>query len=99
MERKRMAINEVLTRVDGPEWSRGFNNLVKSDIPSWFRTMKWWAQFLWVFFMTNVIISFTFIGGEFEEVFSDFNLDSDSNISNFSKNMYLNHVKRIIHYF
>ena len=66
MERKIMAINEILTRVDGPEWSRGFNNLVKSDIPSWFRTMKWWAQFIWVFFMTNVIISFTFIGGEFD---------------------------------
>lgn len=61
-----MAINEVLTRVNEPDWRRGFSNLVKSDVPSWFRTMKWWAQFLWVFFMTNVIISFTFIGGEFE---------------------------------
>ncbi|UYP45239.1 hypothetical protein NEF87_001524 [Candidatus Lokiarchaeum ossiferum] len=61
-----MATNEVLTRVNDPEWLRGFDNLVKSDIPSWFRTMKWWAQFLWVFFMTNVIISFTFIGGEFD---------------------------------
>lgn len=59
-----MAINETLTRIKEPEWRRGFNNLVISDIPSWFRTMKWWAQFLWIFFMTNVILSFNFIDGD-----------------------------------
>ena len=64
MEEKKMAINETLTRIKEPEWRRGFHNLVVSDIPSWFRTMKWWAQFLWIFFMTNVILSFNFIDGD-----------------------------------
>ena len=59
-----MAINKALTQIKEPEWRRGFNNLVVSDIPSWFRTMKWWAQFLWIFFMTNVILLFNFIDGD-----------------------------------
>jgi ABC-2 type transport system permease protein len=74
MEGNKMAMNEVFEVNDEPEWRRGFRNIVLTEIPSWFRTMKWWGQFLWVFFMSNVILVFTFIGGETEEALKLYNI-------------------------
>jgi ABC-2 type transport system permease protein len=74
MEGNKMAMNEVFELNDGPEWLRGFRNLVLTEIPSWFRTMKWWGQFIWVFLMSNVILIFTFLGGETAETLMLYNV-------------------------
>jgi ABC-2 type transport system permease protein len=41
-----MSGNEAFELVSGSGWSRGLNNLLRSNLARWFKTRRWWTQCL-----------------------------------------------------